>query len=138
GDITNEQIAFVNELFDAMDSLDESKSSKNRDKNSSDSDEMSDSEIVLQLNDILSDEITDKLSDIVLLDLVKADAKVRNKAKKTFIEALETVYADGVRSDNKETAKEEMKSTLKYSSIEDNLQNAFEKIADFAIVENSF
>lgn len=131
-EITTERIAYVNELFEAIDSF-------NPKDKKDDKEVLSNSEIVLQLNDILSDEITDNLSDIVLLKLVQMNKTDRNEAKAFFIEMLETIFAEGVRSDIKETVLEEMKSQIKYSSIINNdMKATFEKLSNFAVVENSF
>ena len=100
--------------------------------------ELSNEEKLSRLKEILSSEITEKINDVVFMQLLQLDPKDRKQGKKVFINALDKVLTDGVRTENIQSAKEEIKSTLKYSSLTQEVKDALAKLIDFAVVENSF
>lgn len=127
-EITKEQIGYIEEIVDAIDSI-ESDDSK---------EEISNEEKVLQLNDILSKDITESVDDIILMQLVQLDKKERDEGKKIFMQAIEKALTEGARIENIQSGKEEVASTLKYATLNDEVKSAFNKLIDFSIVENAF
>src|SRR5699024_8170400 len=86
-DITED---YIDEIFDAINSLtkDNNKSTSEKDtkddsKNDTD-DKLSNEEIVSKLDDILSDEITNNINDVVFMQLVGLDSDEREQGKKIF------------------------------------------------------
>lgn len=130
-EITTEQIDYLEELFDGIKSINEEAS---KDENAGTPIE----EQVVNLEDRLSNEITDKIDSVVFMQLLRLDDEDRKKGEKIFINSVKKTLDSGVRIENIQSAKEEIKSVFKYSSLEDNVKDAFTKLIDFSIVENSF
>src|SRR5699024_2201814 len=89
-DITEDQIDYIDEIFDAINSLtkDNNKSTSEKDTkdDSNTEDKLSNEEIVSKLDDILSDEITNNINDVVFMQLVGLDSDEREQGKKIFTE----------------------------------------------------
>lgn len=142
-DITEDQIDYIDEIFDAINSLtkDNNKSTSEKDtkddsKNDTD-DKLSNEEIVSKLDDILSDEITNNINDVVFMQLVGLDSDEREQGKKIFTDTLQKVLDNGVRIENISSAKEEVQSSIKYATLDQETKDALEELVDFAVVENS-
>lgn len=127
-EVTEEQLGYIEEIVDAIDSI-ESEDKKEKINNE---------EKVLQLNDILSEDITENVDNIVLMQLIQLEKKERDKGKDIFMQAVEKVLTEGVRIENIQSAKEEVGATLKYATLNDEVKAAFNKLIDFAVVENAF
>lgn len=141
-DITEEQVHYIDEIFDAIDSFtkDNKKEKSKKEENSSENntdEKLNSEEIVSQLNDILSKEITDNINDVVFMQLVRLDAKERTKGKKTFVNALEKIFDEGVRTENMHSAKEEVEASIKFATLEEETKEALQQLVDFAVVENA-
>ena len=142
-DITEEQINYIEEIFDAIDTLtteEETEESANNEKEEDKGDDapLSDEELIFQLQEILSSEITDKISDVFFMQLIHLDEEEREQGKDFFLSTVETTLEDGVRVENIDSAKDELENTIKFSSLESEVQEALYELVDFAIVENSF
>src|SRR5690625_558888 len=137
-DITEDQIDYIDEIFDAINSLtkDNNKSTSEKDtkddsKNDTD-DKLSNEEIVSKLDDILSDEITNNINDVVFMQLVGLDSDEREQGKKIFTDTLQKVLDNGVRIENISSAKEEVQSSIKYATLDQETKDALEELVDFA------
>src|SRR5699024_7271991 len=75
-------------------------------------------EIVSKLDDILSDEITNNINDVVFMQLVGLDSDEREQGKKIFTDTLQKVLDNGVRIENISSAKEEVQSSIKYAKLD--------------------
>ncbi len=128
-EITKDQVSYLEELFDAIDLF---TTSKDKDK------DLTNEEIVLQLQDILSDDITEKIDGLVYMRLLRLEPKERSKGRDLFIKSAETILVNGVRTENIQGAKEEIRATIRYSSLHNDVKDALGKLIDFAIVENAF
>jgi len=142
-DSTEEQINYIEEIFDAIDTLtteEETEESANNEKEEDKGDDapLSDEELIFQLQEILSSEITDKISDVFFMQLIHLDEEEREQGKDFFLSTVETTLEDGVRVENIDSAKDELENTIKFSSLESEVQEALYELVDFAIVENSF
>ena len=67
-EITEDQTNYIEEIFDAVNTLTSDTSNK---EDESDKNQLSYDEIVIQLQEILSPEITDKIDDIVFMHLIQ-------------------------------------------------------------------
>src|SRR5699024_9041692 len=139
-DITEDQIDYIDEIFDAINSLtkDNNKSTSEKDtkddsKNDTD-DKLSNEEIVSKLDDILSDEITNNINDVVFMQLVGLDSDEREKI---ITNTLQKGRDNGVRIENISSTKEEVQSSIKYATLDQETKDALEELVDFAVVENS-
>lgn len=129
-EITEEQIDYLEELFDGIASINKEAAKDNS--------AAPNEEKVSNLEDRLSDEIVNEIDSVVFRQLFGMDEKEMQKGKKIFIQAVEKTMENGVRVENMQSAKEEVKSVLKYSSLPNDVTDVFTKLIDFAIVENSF
>lgn len=142
-DITQEQITYLEEIFDAVDKIYEENEIKKEEKAESDKDKdedlspLSNEEMVYELKEVLSSEITDNIDDVFFMQLFEMDEKERNKGKELYIKTVKKILKEGVRAENIESAKDELKNTLKFSSLGEEEKDAFGKLISFSIVENS-
>lgn len=141
-DITEERVNYIDEIFDAFDKLNEIRSEDNKSDGEKEEKNIIQAltydEVVVQLQEILSQEITDSLSDLTLYELMRIDIEEREKAKKVLLQAMEKTLNNGVRLENMNSAKEEVRNTLKYSHLDEEAVRVFNDLIDFSIVENSF
>ncbi|MEJ8776557.1 HD family phosphohydrolase [Pseudogracilibacillus sp. ICA-222130] len=128
-EITEEQVGLIEELFDAIETIEKEDTKKTP---------ISLEDKTTQLEEILSEELINEIDEVVFMQLFRLDVKDRTKAKKIFIQSVEKTLNNGVRIENIQSAKEEVKSILKYSSLEDETKDAFKELIDFSVVENSF
>lgn len=128
-EITEEQVGLLEELFDAIETIEKEDTNKTP---------ISLEDKTTHLEEILSEELINEIDEVVFMQLFRLDVKERTKAKKTFIQSVEKTLNNGVRIENIQSAKEEVKSILKYSSLDDETKDAFKELIDFSVVENSF
>src|SRR5699024_6901583 len=95
-------------------------------------------EILHHLKQILSQEITENINDSVLMNFIKISPEEREEGKKVFLASLTDVFENGVRTENMKSTITEVKDTIKYSTMNDQLKSGLNNLTDFAIVENSF
>src|SRR5699024_3025628 len=108
-DITDEQITYLEEIFDAVDKLYEENEIKKKGESDKDKDEdlspHSNEEMVYELKEVLSSEITDNIDDVFFMQLFEMDEKERNKGKELYIKTVKKILKEGVRAENIESAK---------------------------------
>ncbi|WP_404453050.1 HDIG domain-containing protein [Virgibacillus necropolis] len=138
-EINEEQINYIIEIFDAIAKVEEKKP---MDVQASEKNDgaiiLSSQEKVQLLQQILSSEIVDTIDNGVLLRLVEASPKEREKGEKIFIDAVQEVLNNGVRMENVQSATNEVKQALTYSKLDTDVRQALITISDFVVVENSF
>lgn len=131
-EITEEQLNYVEEIFAAVDNV------MNADeKDDKEAENVSYEEMAFHLQEILSPEITNHLDEVFFLKLMRIDEKERNAGKKIFLDGLEGILEKGVRMENLQSAKEDMHSKIKYSSMNDDLKEILDDLVAFAVVENA-
>src|SRR5699024_1659915 len=139
-DITEEQIKYLEEIFDAVDKIyeeNETKEAEKTDDKDEDLSPLSNEEMVYELKEVLSSEITDNIDDVFFMQLFEMDEKERNKGKELYIKTVKKILNEGVRAENIESAKDELKNTIKFSSLGEGEKDVFSKLIPFSIVENS-
>lgn len=138
-EINEEQLHYINEIFDAIDKVEEKKSKTLQESEEKDGAIiLSSQEKVQHLQEILSPEIIDSVDKGVLLRLVEASSEEREKGKSVFIESAQMALESGVRLENVQSATNEVKQALTYAKLNTNVREALITLADFVIVENSF
>lgn len=154
-EITEERIEYVNEIFEALDKLDEEmKKADEEDEADEDNvlatesdedkldaeqlDDFSMQEKLYHLKQILSQEITENINDSVLMNFIEVPSTEREKGQKIILESLTNVFGQGVRTENIKSATTEVKDVIKYSALDKQLKTGLNSLAEFAIVENSF
>ncbi len=133
-EITEEQTDYVEEIFDAIETLTE----EGNEKEDEDTVPLTNEEIVFQLKEALSSEITDKVDDIIFMQLIQLDKEEREQGKKSFLTTIDNILNDGVRVENIESAKDELRNTIQLATISDEMKEALDGLIEFSIVENSF
>lgn len=143
-EINEERIKYIDEIFEAIENLEgqikveRNSETGNVDLNKSEDDPLTIHEEVNQLKQILSEEITDNMSDSVLLRLIKVKSDERKTGKKLLTSTLKEAFEQGVRTENIKSVLTEIKDHIKYSNLDVEFKNVLNELAEFAIVENSF
>ncbi|MGP4065050.1 HD family phosphohydrolase [Oceanobacillus sp. M65] len=136
-EITEERLSYTNEVFEAISKLEEE--NPNPEENNEDATRvpLTSQEKVQRLKQILSDEITEELSDAVLSSLVNMPQAQREKGKEVLLEALKATFETGVRTESLASARSNAKEIIAYSSLNEDVTKVLSELANFAVVENS-
>src|SRR5690625_2234213 len=140
-EVTKERLSYIEEIFEAVDTLTDTEKKTNKEEEKEEKNEeqnLSYENIVAQLQEVLSKEITDEVDDLVFLQLLRLDEKDRKDGRNLFINVTEKVLTNGVRIENIQSAQEEIKDTIKYSNLNNDVKEVLNELIPFAIVENSF
>jgi len=138
-DIKEERIKYLNEIFDAIETVQMETKKTDESKNADDKTEKkTNEELVFELQQILSEEITNNLNQLTLLQLLEMDKDARKEAKTLLLETVETTLDQGVRIENIQTVIEEAKTNIRLAKPDNNVQEVLFKLIEFSIVENSF
>src|SRR5699024_5787122 len=127
-DLTEEKVEHINEIFEVTDSV----------ESEADKEDWNNEEKIEEIQDILSTDITEEVDNVTFRQLLQIDTEEREEGKELFIKAIEATLEDGVRTENIQSAKEEVNSTIRYSSLSDDMQEVLHELVDFSIIENSF
>ncbi|MBY7143350.1 HDIG domain-containing protein [Virgibacillus sp. NKC19-3] len=134
-EVTEERVAYIEEIFDAIATLEE----ENLDTEEEDTTSpLTDLEKVQQLKQILSPEIANAISDDVFIQLIDLPTSAREEGKSLFISALKESMESGVRTENRESAVANVKQRIKYSALHADTKDPLTQISEFAVVENAF
>lgn len=135
-EVTEERIEYIEELFDALNKIDEEaeKEKKNKDKEA----QNDPYDYVSELKEILSIEISNAVSDQVLLSLSHWSESERKERMEIFSDAVQMVMEKGVRPENKQSSISAIEQSLKYSDLDEDEQELLMELTSFTIVENSF
>lgn len=134
-EIAQEQIGYIEEIFNAVDKL-EAESMK--EDESDVPAPLNNREKVERLKQLISNSITEKVDDSVFLRLIDVSPEEREQGEELFITYVQEVYETGVRTANMNSAIESIKENIRYSTLDDNLIEALQELTEFVIVENSF
>ncbi|WP_077621469.1 HD family phosphohydrolase [Sediminibacillus massiliensis] len=135
GEITDERIGFVNEIFEAVDKMEEAETDNDEKEDNSD---LSDKEKVQNLKQILTPEITQALTDEELMELIQSSDHDRSLGKELVTTSLYDVMNAGVTSESIQADLQDIRQNLRYSSLDNPLKNTLVSISEFAVVQNSF
>lgn len=130
-EITEEQLSYVEEIFAAV------KTTLEQAENRDPEDQLSEEELIFHLREILSDEITKHFDDIFFIRLLRLEPEARERGKTIFLNSARSVLEKGVRVENIESAKTEVRDALKYSQLDEEVKDVLYELIDFTIVENS-
>lgn len=144
-DITQERVALVNEIFDAIEKqeaeLDENTTGSGETEESSEKEEFSpitNEDRVQELSQVLSPAITDAISQEDLLVLVESSPYERSLARELLTTSLYDVLNEGVRNEEVSTAIKNINQKLRYSTLTERLKESLYSLSSFAVVANSF
>lgn len=142
-DVLDEQTEYIHEIFDAITKLEEETVEKVKNDDKKDEEKMAevsltDPEKVLRLNQILSSEIIDSINDSLLFQLIQLPKEDREKGENFFVKSLEETMNDGVRRENIQSAVTEVRQSIKYSDLSEEISKPLTTLSEFAVAENSF
>lgn len=138
-EITKERVEYVNEIFDAVSTLEkEGKPKENKIDEENELVSLTNPEKVQRLKQILSPEITESINDGTLAKLIEVTDEERIAGHELLITSLKDLMSNGVRTENIQSATSNVKENIKYSTIDENLKDVLYKLGEFAVVENSF
>src|SRR5690625_4171764 len=116
-EITDERVVYIEEIFDAIHKLEDEENNKDdidreQETNETSSKEneevvaapLTNEEKVQRLRQILSSEITEMISEKVLIQLIKTSPEEREEAQEILITALTETLNNGVRKENIQSA----------------------------------
>ncbi|HLS34891.1 MAG TPA: HDIG domain-containing protein [Bacillota bacterium] len=145
-EISEERLAYVDELFDALSKVDEeSKDGRSAvDEDSENNEEessktlLTDRDKVLRLDELLSDDISNNISNSTFISLIHLTEKEREEGQLLLRKSIEDAFEAGIRTSNLQKAQSDVKQTIEFSQLDDSIQRAISPLVDFIIVENSF
>ncbi|RDW21800.1 hypothetical protein CWR45_02520 [Oceanobacillus chungangensis] len=142
-EITQERVNYIEEVFDAIATLESEElgEKENEDDKETNGDRLvplSNQEKVNRLKQILSEPITESLENETLIQLIISPQDDREAGRKLFVENLETVLNNGVRTENIQSAISEINQSIKYATLNEELKQPLTELSKFAVVENSF
>lgn len=133
--IAEEQVSYIEEIFNAIDKLE---SESLTEEGEGIPVPLTNQEKVNRLKELLSNSITEKVEDSIYLRLLDVSPEERAKGEELFISYVQEVFQRGVRTENINTAINDVKENIRYSTLNDNLIDALQELTEFVIVENSF
>ncbi|MBU5595167.1 HDIG domain-containing protein [Amphibacillus sp. MSJ-3] len=144
-DVTSERIDYIDELFDVIESVNQpSSTSLDQDedeklnKNEKSTNEKNKADKLIELKQLISQEITEHISDEDLQILISANNSDRQVAHELLTTTLYEIFNEGIQHDQIEDAQIQLSQRLQYSSLSDELKEALLSVGEFALVENSF
>lgn len=90
-----------------------------------------------KLTDLLSTEIIEHVDELILVQLVEASSDERSEGRKTLVTSLKDVFKEEVRTENIQSATNEVKQKIKYTDLDNDLKKSLISLNNFAVVENS-
>ncbi|SDB98356.1 hypothetical protein SAMN05421734_103251 [Pelagirhabdus alkalitolerans] len=145
-EVTQERLDYVGELFDAIETVDETSIDEENidefEEEETDPEdiefERSSSDKLIDLKQLLSEHLTDALSDDDLLSLIQMSENEKEISYELLTTTLREIFNEGIRRDDIEEAQELLNQRLQYSNLDDSIQEALDSVGQFAIDENSF
>lgn len=148
-EVTEEQIAYIEELFGAIDSIE----SEATDQPEEEVEEGEDDNYPIQSQNEGEQTITDKLYDLqqmvspalledldqaVFLKLLDTTAHERSIAQELLTTTLYEIFENGIKKEDIDRAVNQTKQRLQFSTIDQELKETLIELGEFAIVENAF
>ncbi|WP_067837029.1 HD family phosphohydrolase [Amphibacillus sediminis] len=141
-DVTEERVEYVQELFDAIASVNKPVTNDSEEDDEDDqsdvSIERSTTEKLQELKQILSSDIIEELADDELLRLINMTESEKQLSVELLTTSLYEIFAEGVRREQIDQAYTQLNQRFQFSSIDSELKDALVALGEFAIVENSF
>ncbi|MUV39602.1 uncharacterized protein JNUCC1_03480 [Lentibacillus sp. JNUCC-1] len=138
-EVTEERIAYVEEIFDAITKL-ESETTIAAEKKTGETKfvQLTTEEKVERLKQVLSSSIVQSVSDGTLHALIETSPKARSEGEKVFIRILSDTLDKGVRAQHIQTTTNEVQQHIKYANLESGMIQVLSELSDFAVTENAF
>ncbi|WP_068674334.1 HD family phosphohydrolase [Oceanobacillus sp. Castelsardo] len=133
-EITKERVNFVEEIREAINTLNEKGEGVTDNQNRP----ITGQEKVQKLNQLLSEDISISVKDQTFLQLIEASNEEREQGFVLLSKSLHEIMKDGVRTENLQTAITNVQDNIKYSTLNDTIKKPLTELTKFLVVENSF
>jgi cyclic-di-AMP phosphodiesterase PgpH len=130
--ITEERVEYIHEIFDAANKINQDEDSEGVKGN------INTTEKLRKYEDLLTEEVVSNLSAEVLSTILNAPELTRQRAEDFLVETIKDVMEDGVKRENLDQLKNEVRRIVLYSDFTGKMQNALTDLSTFAVVENAF
>ncbi|ALX48117.1 HD family phosphohydrolase [Lentibacillus amyloliquefaciens] len=139
-DITDEQTAYIEEVFDAVVTMKQSQrpNDVSRTLDEDTTEPLTSEEQLAQLKQLLRPEITESVNDGVLYELLHTEIETLEEGKELLINSVTEVMEDGVRTENIQEAISEVEQTIQFSSFDAEMKSSLTELSHFVVAENSF
>jgi len=136
-EITQEQLDYMNEIFDAVSIVEEEYNQV--DQTDEDlTDTVKRRRLSQQFEQILSSEITESLDMDIFIQLMEIPESERERGQKLFIQSLEEIMEDGVRTENTQYAITQLEQDILDMDLGEDIKEILMGLSGFAVTENSF
>ncbi|MFD1018796.1 HD family phosphohydrolase [Thalassobacillus hwangdonensis] len=132
--VTQERIAYIDEIFDALKNIESNEQAEDADEPKN----LSTLDKTQRLQQLLSKEITVEVDRAVLESIVAAPANDRDVAYQLLKTSLYDQFNDGIKAEDEIEAEQQVKLSLQYSTLHNELKESIIRLSQFAIVPNSF
>ncbi|MBM7554729.1 HD family phosphohydrolase [Thalassobacillus pellis] len=129
--ITEERVGYVDEVFEAIDTFEQKKTDDHATV-------MTAEEKVHKLHQLLSQEIIMEMQEKSLKAIVEAEHWEQRLAHQLLKTSLYDRFNQGIKAEEVKEAEQQLKSSLRYASLDGNLKKAVIDLGQAAIVTNSF
>ncbi|TFJ94082.1 HD family phosphohydrolase [Lentibacillus salicampi] len=142
-EITEEREAYIQEVFDAIATLNKAEKERNipksADKNTNDVTGSQGSEDKLdRLKEVLSPEITESINNGLLYELLNAEPEELEDGRKLLSRSVNDVMENGIRAENIQRAQTEVEESIQFSDLSPEMKTTLTGLAEFVVTENSF
>ncbi|KAB8128731.1 HDIG domain-containing protein [Gracilibacillus oryzae] len=132
-DVTEEQVASVNEIFEVIEKIESEDLEKVLSKST-----ITVTDKVNYLKQLVEEESVREMNSEVFTALFKADSADRMLAKELISSSLYDVFHTGVKVDEEEQVIKEIEQKLSYSTLDYSLVQALEPLIVYGVEPNSF
>lgn len=152
GDITTEQLAMVEEFFNAIEVVNqpvlveetEEEPTSTGDETAPETEDeevyrsLSMTEKLQQMNELISSDLSTILSEEELTRLIDMDAGERSSSYTLLTTTLNELFNEGITREDLVEQKQELASRFQYASLPNDIRDALETLGRSILVENSF
>lgn len=143
--VNNERFGYSEEIFDAVVALNDTEEDEENNQESEAANEANDEgeltttdEKVERLRQALSEEIVLEVDASIFRTLLNEPVDEVEEAGERFINVVQDVMEDGVRTENLQTARAIVEDEIKYSSFSMEIKDALLQLTPFIVTENAF
>ncbi|HLS08538.1 HD family phosphohydrolase [Lentibacillus sp.] len=139
-EITEERIAYIEEVFDAVTMLNQTGNQHHEPEpaNENTNDKAEPRNKLDRLKQLLSPEITESINDGVLNELLNAEPEELERARELLVSSVNNVMEDGIRAENIQRAQSDVNQSIQFTDLSQEMKTALTGLAEFAVAENSF
>lgn len=133
-EVAEEQIVFINEIFEAVNKIENGEVQNEE----ADSSLTSTEEKIAYLEELVDDNISSEVDTKTFQALFSATEETRMLAKELFTTALLDTYHGGIKVEEKDEAVATMQQRLQYSTLDESFVDSLHSLITFSVKPNSF